>query len=87
MLLQYGRYLKAAMSHAIIERTANGHSYEGRIAELESLCAVGSTRDACRFQLRNALEAWLALRLCRQLPVPAIQGIPLTGWIGIQRGA
>ena len=37
-----------------------------------------SNLEDCRQQLREVLEEWVLLRLRRNLPLPAIEGIDLT---------
>ena len=79
------RYIKAAMNHATYQQSADGQPYHGEIAELPGLHAQAASQDACRAELRGQLRWWLQLRLCRQLPIPAIDGIPLVAWMQLER--
>ena len=80
------RYMKAALQHATYQPSADGQSYRGEIPGLPGLYAQAATRDACRLELRDMLETWRLLRLCQQLPIPPIDGIPLAAWVWMQRG-
>jgi predicted RNase H-like HicB family nuclease len=80
------RYLKAAMQQATYQQSADGQSYYGAIPALPGVSSQAATRDACRMELRNLLETWLLLGLCRQLSIPPMHGIPLAAWIYIKRG-
>jgi len=80
------RYTKAAMHHATYQQSVGSRAYQGAITGLPGLHAQAATRDACRVELRDTLETWLQLRLCQQLPIPPVDGIPLVAWMWIQRG-
>jgi predicted RNase H-like HicB family nuclease len=80
------RYTKAAMHHATYQQSADRQAYHGEITGLPGLHAQAATRDACRVELRDTLETWLQLRLCQQLPIPPVDGIPLVAWMWIQQG-
>jgi hypothetical protein len=80
------RYVEATMRHATYDQAAAGQPYQGQITGLPSLCAEATTRDACRTELRDVLETWLRVRLCQQLPIPPMDGIPLAAWVWIKQG-
>jgi hypothetical protein len=80
------RYVEAAMRHATYEQSATGQPYHGQITGLPSLRAEATTPDVCRTELRDVLETWLRVRLCQQLPVPPMDGIPLAAWVWIKQG-
>ena len=79
------RYIKAAMNQATYQQSADGQPYHGAITALPSLHAQAASHGACCVELRSKLEWWLQLRLCRQLPIPAIDGIPLVAWMQLER--
>ena len=79
------RYIKAAMQRATYRQSSDGHSYYGEIAELPDLHGQGASPDVCRVDLRSKLQWWLQLRLCRQMPIPPIGGIPLVAWMRLGR--
>ena len=85
-MLRLTRYTKAAMQHATYEHSTQDQSYHGEIPGLPGLRSQAATLDSCRVALRDKLASWLLLRLCLQLPIPSIEGMPLNAWIWIQRG-
>ena len=72
------KYIAAAMRHAKYELLEDGEGYFGSIPGLEGLWAQGDTLDACRDELKSALEDWLLFSLSRQQPVPVMDGVDLT---------
>ncbi len=80
------RYMNAALQHATYEQWGDGQPYRGEITGLPDLYSEAATRDACRLELRDTLETWLLLRLCQQLPIPPMDGIPLAAWMWMKRG-
>ncbi|MGO9601312.1 MAG: type II toxin-antitoxin system HicB family antitoxin [Isosphaeraceae bacterium] len=75
MLLEY---LQAALRHATYEILPDDGSYYGAILECPGVYATAVTLENCREELREVLEEWVLLRVHRNLPVPAIDGIDLT---------
>ena len=75
MLLEY---IQAALRHAHYEILADDSSYYGAIPECTGVYASADTLEDCREQLREVLEEWVLLRVHRNLPLPAIDGIELT---------
>ncbi len=53
-------YITAAMRHACYELMKNGRFY-GSIAECQGCWAEGTTLEACREELIEVLEEWIAL--------------------------
>ena len=74
MLLEY---IQAALRHATYEILADDGSYYGAIPECPGVYANALTLENCREELREVLEEWVLLRVHRNLPVPAIDGIDL----------
>jgi predicted RNase H-like HicB family nuclease len=72
------KYLEAAMRHAHYEILADDGSYYGQIAACPGVYANATSLEACRSELAEVLEAWLLLRIHRNLPLPTIDGIALT---------
>jgi predicted RNase H-like HicB family nuclease len=75
MLLEY---IQAALRHAKYEVLPDDGSYYGAIPECTGVYANAETLENCREQLREVLEGWVLLRVHRNLPIPAIDGIDLT---------
>ncbi len=80
------RYVKAAMQHATYHQAAANEPCYGAIGQLPAVHSQAATPEACRMELRDALETWLLLRLCKGVPILPIDGIPLTAWIQMKRG-
>ena len=71
------KYLGAAMRRAQYEIVEEDGSFFGHIPGLDGVWAGAARLEACREELEEVLEAWLLLRLSRQLPIPPIEGIEL----------
>ena len=71
------KYLSAAMRQAQYEIVEEDRSFFGRIPGLDGVWAGAARVEACREELEEVLEAWLLLRLSRQLRIPPIEGIEL----------
>jgi predicted RNase H-like HicB family nuclease len=69
-------YIEAAMEHAEYEKLTDG-SWYSEIPGLEGLWATGPTVEACRAELRSALEDWIVFGLLNGYAVPPIDGIDL----------
>lgn len=70
-------YIHAAMRHATYKKLPDDDSYFGEIPELGGVWANAATLEACREELEEVLEEWIALSLSKNLPVPAIDGVDL----------
>lgn len=71
-------YLAAAMRQAHYEILPDDGSYYGQIEPCPGVYANAETLEACRSELAEVLEAWLLLRIHKNLPLPTIDGIELT---------
>jgi len=71
-------YIKAAMRRAKYEILPTDGTIYGEIPEFNGVYANADTLEACREELEEVLEEWILLRVSRQLPLPAIDGIELT---------
>jgi len=71
-------YIKAAMRHARYEILPEDGGYYGEIPELPGVWANSDALEACREELREVLEDWIALGLAQGSPIPPIDGIAIT---------
>ena len=71
-------YIAAAMRHARYEILPEDAGYYGEIPELPGLWANANTLEACREELREVLEDWIALGLAQGSPIPPIDGLAVT---------
>lgn len=69
------KYIEAAMHHAEYEIIEDDNSFYGHIPELEGLWANAATLEACRDELRSALEDWLLLGFAWKDEIPVVDGI------------
>ena len=67
-------YIEAAMRHAQFEWLEDDREWYGAIPELPGVWATGATEDACRTELRDVLEGWIALSLRMGDRLPVIDG-------------
>ena len=68
-------FVTAAMTKAKYRLIKNGDQpYYGEIAPCRGVWATGRTREACRRELQEVLDGWIALRLRRGLAIPVIAG-------------
>jgi len=70
-------YINAAMRHARYEILPENGGYYGEIPELPGVWANADTLEACREELREVLEDWIALGLAQGSPIPPIDGIAI----------
>ena len=70
-------YIDAAMRKAHYEILPDGEGYYGKIDGLQGVWANADTLEACREELRQALEAWIVLGLRMGHHLPEIDGISL----------
>ena len=71
-------YIAAAMRHARYEILPEDAGYYGEIPELPGVWANANTLEACREELREVLEDWIALGLAQGSPIPPIDGLAIT---------
>jgi predicted RNase H-like HicB family nuclease len=70
-------YIGAAMHQATYELLPDGEGYYGEIASFPGVWANGPTLEACREELRQALEGWVVLGLRLGHSLPIVAGIDL----------
>ena len=70
-------YIRAAMCRAHYTLLPEDGTFFGEIPALPGVWATSATLEACRDELEEVLEEWIALSLSRQLPIPEIDGIGL----------
>ena len=72
------KYIQAAMNKARYEILPDDGSFYGEIPGFDGVYANAETLEACREELEEVLEEWILLRVSRNLPLPAVDGIELT---------
>ena len=71
-------YISAAMKRARYEVIDQpGEPYYGEIPALQGVLSTGKTREECRANLEDALDAWLVLGLQLGHEIPEIDGVTL----------
>ena len=70
-------YINAAMRKAHYEILPDGEGFFGTIECLQGVWANADTLEACREELREALEEWIVLGLRMGHPLPEIDGVTL----------
>jgi predicted RNase H-like HicB family nuclease len=70
-------YINAALRKARYELLSEGEGCIGTIDECQGVWAQAQTLEACREELREALEEWIVLGLKMGHPLPVIDGIAL----------
>ena len=73
MLIQF---IQMAMKHAHYE-ILQGEGYYGEIPGFEGVYAQAMTLEDCRDELESVLDEWIFIRLTKNLPIPAIDGLEL----------
>ena len=68
----HSAYVEAAMRLATYERIEDGSIF-GSIPGFAGLWASAKTEDACRRELRDALEGWITLRTASHTPLPPVR--------------
>jgi len=69
-------YIQATLHKATYELLEDGTFY-GEIPELQGVWANAETLEACRDDLKDALEGWILLGLQLGHTLPVIEGINL----------
>lgn len=72
------RYLEAAMRHAHYEILQDDGTYYGEIPACQGVYANATTLEDCREQLAQVLEAWVLVRIYKNLPIPQIDGLEVS---------
>jgi predicted RNase H-like HicB family nuclease len=70
-------YINAALRKAHYEVLPDGEGYFGTIEGLQGVWGNAETLEACREELRGALEGWIVLGLRLGHTLPEIDGITL----------
>lgn len=70
-------YVQGAMRKAKYEILEDDGSFYGEIPGFQGVWANAAALEECREELREVLEEWLLLRISRNMPVPAVDGIDL----------
>ncbi|MUL39446.1 type II toxin-antitoxin system HicB family antitoxin [Gloeocapsopsis dulcis] len=71
-------YIQAAMHRAEYEFLEDDDTFVGKIPECQGVWANADTLEACRDELQEVLEEWVALGLQMGHPLPVIDGIDLS---------
>jgi predicted RNase H-like HicB family nuclease len=71
-------YINAAMHRACCVILADGEGFFGSIDGVQGVWGQAETLEACREDLREALEEWIVLGLKMGHPIPSIDAITLT---------
>jgi len=66
------------MHRARYEIFPSDGSFYGEIPGFDGVYANAETLEDCREELEEVLEEWILLRVSRNLPLPAVDGIELT---------
>ena len=72
------QYIRAAMKRARYKLLPEDGEYFGEIPGIAGVWASAATLEACRDELEEVLEEWLALSLQRNLPIPVLDGISIS---------
>jgi predicted RNase H-like HicB family nuclease len=70
-------YVEAAMRRAEFKVLDEDQTYWGEIPGFQGVWANEATEEACRRELRSALEDWILLGVSRQDTLPVIDGLDL----------
>jgi predicted RNase H-like HicB family nuclease len=71
-------YIRAAMRQARYKILPEDGTYFGEIPGIVGVWANADSLEACREELAEVLEEWIALSLSKDLPIPAVGGVELT---------
>ena len=70
-------YIEAAMRRAKYEMLPDDGTFYAEIPGFEGIYANASDLETCREELEEVLEEWILVRVSRNLPLPAVEGIEL----------
>ena len=65
-------YVRAAMQQATYEILMDDGIYYAEIPAFQGVYANATTFEACRKELQEVLEEWIAFRVSRHLSLPVI---------------
>ena len=66
-------YLLEQIQKARYELIDEGKRYYGEVSELRGVWATGKSLEECRANLLETLEAWLTIRLKKNLALPKLK--------------
>jgi predicted RNase H-like HicB family nuclease len=69
-------YIDEAMSHVQFKTLAHDGTWYGEIPGFQGVWANAKSLDACREELREVLEDWLALKRERGVSIPGLAAAP-----------
>ncbi len=72
MIVEYIQKALEAAKYEMIQN--NGEPYYGAIPPCRGVWATGRTLEACRRNLQDVLDGWIAMRLQHGLTIPSIKG-------------
>jgi predicted RNase H-like HicB family nuclease len=72
------QYIAAAMRRAVIRWLDEEQTWYGEISGLDGVWTTGESEAACRDELQEVLEEWLALGLRLGHDLPEIDGVTVT---------
>lgn len=70
-------YIDKAMEQAVYEIIEDEGIYWGEIPGLQGVWARHTTLEGCRWELRESLSDWIALRLRLGLSIPMVANIDM----------
>ena len=70
-------YIQAAMRQATYEILEDDGTYYWHIPACQGVWANAPTLEACREELQEVLEGWIALGLSMHHPIPPIDGVEI----------
>ncbi len=68
-------YIEQAMERAHYEIIKDEEPFYGEIKECPGVWATGKTLEECRRNLRDVLDGWIYIRMCKGLSIPSIEGV------------
>ena len=71
-------YMDSALKYAVYDKLADD-SFSGEIPQCPGTIAFGQTLEACRQELKGALQDWLISALRHGDDLPVINGLDLNG--------
>ena len=70
-------YIQALMDRATYEILQEDRKFYGEIPVARGVWATGETLEACRKELREALEDWILFSISKNFPLPVVHGMDL----------
>jgi predicted RNase H-like HicB family nuclease len=69
------RYIQTALDQAHYEMIEDEQPFYGEIPALPGVWATGTTLEACRRKLAEAVEDWVLFSVAKGLPIPALDDV------------